>query len=272
MHFRLISDLETPACADLQDRALHYGDGLFETMLLENSAIKFWPQHYRRLSASAKKLHIKCPSSNWFEQRLQPYFDLGKRLVIKLMLTRGSGGRGIHFPAENIPNVFLLKYNADNIDINQLVRVTFSEITLPENKNLAGLKHLNRLDYVLASTALQHHPEFDDALLETADGYLIEGIIHNLFFVHDNTIFTPDLSRCGVDGVMRQMILKNLKQMGKQVKIGRYSRHDLLVSDECFLCNSVQGIRPISAIDQQAFTTGPVTQQLQQQIYSHEGH
>ena len=145
----------------------------------------------------------------------------------------------------------------------QIVKAYFSEITLPKNPNLAGLKHLNRLDYVLATQALNQHQDYDEALLLDSDGHVIEAIVHNLFFVLDDAICTPDLSRSGVDGVMRQMILKSLIESGKNVKIGDFSRQDILSASECLLCNSVQGVRALIQLEQQNYPIGPVTQRLQ---------
>jgi len=271
MRYRLISDLDQTACADLQDRGLQYGDGLFETMLLEDSRIRFWSEHYQRLSDSAGKLHISCPPIDWFDRNLKPYVALNQRLIIKIILTRGSGGRGIKLPEEDIPNIYLLKYNADNIPTNQTVSVTFSQITLPLNDNLAGLKHLNRLDYVLASEDLKGRQGYGEALLSNTRGSIIEGIVNNLFFVLDKEICTPALDHSGVEGIMRQLILKKLKDQGKKVRIAEYSKKDVLNADECFLCNSVQGIRPIIKIDQKSFEIGSLTKDLQQTFYGHTG-
>lgn len=271
MHCRLISDLDKNAHAELQDRGLQYGDGLFETMLLDNGEIRFWSAHYRRLQRSAHRLQIVCPPQQWLEQQLQPYFALQQRLVIKLILTRGCGGRGIQFPLGNKPLLYLLHYDASATPINRPVEVTVSPVTLPDNPNLAGLKHLNRLDYVLASAALANTPRYSEALLCNAQGHVIEGIVNNLFFIRDDVFYTPDLAKSGVDGVMRQALLKNLKLWGKTVKIGHYTVQDVLAADECLVCNSVQGIRPIVAIDHQAFNIGALTLVLQQRIYPHEG-
>ncbi len=271
MHFKLISDLEPDPTVDLQDRGLHYGDGLFETMLLDNGQIKYWPEHYDRLYFSAKKLTIDCPEKSWFEQYLQPYFDLNQRLIIKIILTRGSGGRGLNLPHEMPHNVYLLKYKAVKVEKYQPVKAILSEITLPVNKNLAGLKHLNRLDYILATQQLKSRKPFNEALLFDTDGYLIESLISNLFFVKAGIVFTPKLDTAGVEGVMRNLILKNLKQSGKDVKIGSYSKHDVVTADECFLCNSVQGIRPVTQIEDIMFNMGPVTINLQKIFYGHSG-
>ncbi len=271
MHFKLISDLEPGSTVDLQDRGLHYGDGLFETMLLDNGQIKYWLEHYERLFSSAKKLDIDCPEKSWFEHHLQPYVDLNQRLIIKIIITRGSGGRGLNLPEEIFHNIYLLKYKSVKVDNYQSVKAIFSEITLPVNKNLAGLKHLNRLDYILATQQLKTRQQFNEALLFDTDRYIIETIISNFFFVKAGVVFTPKLDVAGVEGIMRGLILKNLKQSGKEVKIGSYSKHDVVTADECFICNSVQGIRPVIQIEDIMFNIGPVTKYLQEIFYGHSG-
>ncbi|MBT3204337.1 MAG: aminodeoxychorismate lyase [Gammaproteobacteria bacterium] len=269
MHYKLISDLQGNQQVDLQDRGFQYGDGLFETMLLDNGEIKYWPEHYSRLYSSAKKLYISCPDKDWFEENLQGYIDLNLRLVIKIILTRGSGGRGLKLPEESQANVYLLKYDSSKTTEYQQVKAIFSEITLSKNRNLAGLKHLNRLDYVLATHQLKSRSQFNEALLLDDEGSIIESIINNFFFIKDGVVFTPSLETSGVDGIMRQLILKNLKQNGKAVKIGHYSKHDVVTADECFLCNSVQGISPVIQIEDIKYKIGPITKDLQTKFHGH---
>ena len=262
MQYNLISDLNPTQTINGSDRGLHYGDGIFETMLLAEGKIHFWDQHYQRLQASAFRLSIPCPDQSWFDLQLNPYIELQQTLVIKLILTRGNGGRGLHLPEAMTPNIYLFKYVHKIID-KQSLKLYFSEITLPKNINLAGLKHLNRLDYVLATQELKNKPTYDEALLQDSDGHVIESVIHNLFFVLDNQVCTPDLSLSGVDGVMRQMIIKTLKDKGKNVKIGHFTQTHLQSASECFLCNSVQGIRPVIQIEEKTYGIGPITQELQ---------
>lgn len=272
MHYKLISDLDKTTRLDSQDRGLHYGDGLFETMLLSDGHIKYWPEHYARLSLSAKKLYIDCPDKSWFEQKLKPFIDLEQRLVIKIILNRGSGGRGLNFPDDLVSNIYLLKYKTDKTSLIQSVKAMFSDITLPVNHNLAGLKHLNRLDYVLATQQLKGKGKFNEALLLNHNGHVIEGIVNNLFFVKSEQIYTPDLKFSGVNGIMRELVIKKLKQRGKKVKISNYTKNDIETADECFLCNSVQGIRPIIQLEDIHFTIGKTSKDLQNIIHGHSGN
>lgn len=272
MPFNLISDLNQNHQPDLNDRGLHYGDGLFETMLLDSGNIQHWSQHYQRLTTSATRLDIDCPDQSWFDKQLQSFIELDQTLVIKIMLTRGTGGRGLQLPDDLMPNVYILHYPYSVNDQNPAIAVTVSDIKLPRNKNLAGIKHLNRLDYILATQSLNKQDRFQEALLVDTGDSIIESIVHNLFFVIDHELCTPDLSECGVDGIFRNLIIKKLEQARKPVKIGRYGIQDVLNSDECFLCNSVQGIRPIIQIDESPFSIGPITKQLQQEFHGPQGN
>jgi 4-amino-4-deoxychorismate lyase len=271
MQFNLITDLNNRQ-PDLQDRALHYGDGLFETMLLRSGDIPFWDLHYQRLSKSARRLGIKCPHKDWFETQLEPFAGLNQNLVIKILLSRGSGGRGITLPDGLTPTIYILHYPYVKNPNNQYVKACISEVTLSKNRNLAGLKHLNRLDYVLATQALSQMPDYNEAILCNDDGDVIESILHNLFFVINNELCTPDLSECGVEGVFRQSIINALKKKNIDVNIGVFGIESLMTASECFLCNSVQGIRPVILIQDEVLSAGPVTQRLQQEFHGFTGH
>ncbi len=111
MPYTLITDLNDASQPGLlQDRGLHYGDGLFETMLLDAGQIRYWDQHYQRLASSALRLKINCPEKTWFERHLLPFLIMDQTLVIKIILTRGSGGRGLSLPEKLYPNIYILHY------------------------------------------------------------------------------------------------------------------------------------------------------------------
>ena len=269
MQFNLISDLDVNSRIDLNDRGVHYGDGLFETMLLQDGEIKYWNNHYSRLQTSALKLKINCPEKAWFENNFKPYIALNKTLILKVLLNRGTGGRGLHLPEELSSNVLILQYEYKIPDKLQVVSAITSSVLLPINRNLAGLKHLNRLDYILASDDLTRFPDANEAILLDHDGYVIEGIINNLFYATGDDIYTPSLETSGVDGIMRGLIIEKLLEGNRKVNITRFKINDLLNAGECFMCNSVQGIRPITQIDNTHFKTGPLTQSLLKKFSVH---
>ena len=244
-----------------QERGLHYGDGLFETLLKIDGEIPYWASHYQRLIKGCKRLFLPMPDLTWLENKLEEVSNNTETCVIKIIVTRGIGGRGLNLPDPKQSSVFVFSYPytcPDNTPLN----LSVCDTRLPINLNLAGLKHLNRLDYVLATIELNNKQNKDEAILLDTKGFVIEGIISNLFFCKDGQLFTPNLTQVGVEGIMRSKIIEHFNKSEIHVHIDRYDLNRLRQADECFLCNSVQGIRPIGSIDEQLFETGPITQSM----------
>jgi len=256
-------DLEINQVLDWQERGLHYGDGLFETLLKFNGEIPLWQDHYQRLKKGCERLRIPLADESWLLQKVSRESSDRNSAVIKIIVTRGCGGRGLRLPAQNQSSIFVLKYPYIEItDENLALEVSICQTRLPINRNLAGLKHLNRLDYVLAAMEIENRDNKDEGILCDTDDFLVEGVISNLFFYDDETMYTPTLEFAGVEGVMRKRVIEYLQRQGIPLQVGRFSPELLLQAKECFMCNSVYGIRPIKTIDQQKYVTGPISQML----------
>lgn len=241
-----------------QERGLHYGDGLFETLLKIDGEVPYWQSHYQRLVKGCKRLYLPIPDLNWLEHKLAEVTNHTDTCVVKIMVTRGIGGRGLNLPDTDQSSVFVFSYPYTRPG-NTALRVSVCDTRLPINPNLSGLKHLNRLDYILATIELSNKQDKDEAILCDTEGFIVEGIISNLFFSKNGQLFTPSLSLSGVDGIMRSKIIDHSDKIEKTVRIDRFKLSQLLQADESFLCNSVQGIRPIGSINGQAFETGATT-------------
>ena len=256
-------EMEINQVLDLQDRGLHYGDGLFETLLKLDGVIPLWQDHYQRLKNGCERLRIPLADELWLAQKVSQETSDQDSAVIKIIVTRGRGGRGLKLPAQNQFSIFVLKYPYTKISPTELaLDVSICQTRLPVNPNLAGLKHLNRLDYVLAAIEIEDLDNRDEGILCDSDGYLVEGVISNLFFFSHGKMHTPALDRAGVEGVMRQRVIEHLQQLDIPLEMGRFYPDLLLQASECFMCNSVYGVRPIKAIGEQGFATGPVSQAL----------
>ncbi|MFT5598179.1 MAG: 4-amino-4-deoxychorismate lyase [Gammaproteobacteria bacterium] len=254
----LIDDPLINETLDWQERGLHYGDGLFETLLKIDGEIPYWPLHFQRLVKGCKQLYLTIPDLNWLENKLTEVTNNIDTCVVKIIVTRGVGGRGLKLPDADQSSVFVLSYPYKRPGYAAL-NVSVCDTRLPMNPNLAGLKHLNRLDYVLAAIELNNKEDRDEAILCDTDGFIVEGIISNLFFIKDDQLFTPRLSLSGVEGIMRSKIIEHSDKIENSVCIDRFKLAQLLQADESFLCNSVQGIRPIGSINGKAFKTGAIT-------------
>jgi len=258
-----MSELKINQVLDMQERGLHYGDGLFETLLKLNGEIPLWSSHFARLCKGCDKLDIPLPDEKWLLEKIEAETTEQDSVVIKVIVTRGIGGRGLELPQYNQASVFVLRYPYTAINHADLeLDVALCQTRLPKNPNLAGLKHLNRLDYVLAAIELGSMDNKHEAILCDSDGYIVEGIISNLFFCIQGEVYTPSLEFAGVEGIMRQQILKHLEDQAIPVQIGRFQPDLLLKASECFLCNSVRGVRPIRSIDDAKYPTGAISRML----------
>jgi len=248
-----------------QERGLHYGDGLFETLLKVDGKVPYWQLHCQRLVNGCQKLYLPAPDLNWLENKLIEVTSGKDNCVVKIIVTRGVGGRGLTLPDADKSSVFVLSYPYTQ-PANDALKVSVCDTRLPINANLSGLKHLNRLDYILATIELSNKQDKDEAILCDTEGFIVEGIISNLFFRKGCQLYTPSLSLSGVDGIMRSEIIAYCAEIGQPVCIGRFKLDQLFQADECFVCNSVQGIRSIGSINGQAFKTGANTRLMMKQF------
>jgi 4-amino-4-deoxychorismate lyase len=139
------------------------------------------------------------------------------------------------------------------------LRVRWCDTRLAAQPLLAGLKHLNRLEQVLAR-AEWSDPAVGEGLMCDVDGPVISGTMTNLFAVLDGVLVTPALERCGVAGVARAEILASRSD----ARVMTLSRADLDRASEVFLSSSVRGILPVQAVGNTVYGPGPVTRVLQQ--------
>lgn len=255
----------------IHDRGLQYGDGLFETMAVCNGKIHLWEAHRQRLSLGCEKLSISLPNKELLEKEIALLCENKDetQFVIKLIITRGEGQRGYRFTAEQKATRILSCHAwPDYPESYQTEGVTirYCETTLSENIKLAGVKHLNRLEQILARNEWDTN-EFQEGLMLTTQGNVVDGTMSNIFAVLDNKIFTPGLSLCGVAGVMRKTVINIAKEKGFSIYEKEFTKSELEMADELFLTNSLFGIWPIKVIAKTRFTkVGEVTKQLQEEV------
>ena len=256
---------------NITDRGLQYGDGLFETMAVRNGKICLWEDHWLRLTLGCKKLSINLPNKDVLEKEISSLCKNENKplFVIKLIVTRGQGERGYVFTGEqNTTQILSIHPWPDHPESSQVkgVAVRYCETTLSENKYLSEIKHLNRLEQVLARNEWDTD-EFQEGLMLTRQGHVIDGTMSNVFAVKDNRVFTPNLSMCGVSGVMRKHVINIAKEKGFEVYEKDFNKVELEMADELFLTNSLFGIWPIRLIAKTRYTKiGVITKQLQEEV------
>ncbi|MGN6384229.1 MAG: aminodeoxychorismate lyase [Dyella sp.] len=246
----------------VRDRGLLYGDGLFETVRVVAGVAPLWSRHMARLTEGCARLGLPAPDTATLAAELQAVTDGISAAVVRITLSRGEGARGYAPPADVQPTRVVTAYPMPALDprlTSDGVRVRICDLRLAEQPRLAGIKHLNRLEQVLAR-AEWNDPEIAEGLLLDAAGRVVCATMANLFAVIDGMLVTPALERCGVAGVARAEVLAT--RPGAQVRDVRLD--ELLVASELFLTSSVRGILPVQAVGDKVFRPGPVTRALQQ--------
>lgn len=249
------------------DRGLQYGDGLFETLAFRHGELELLEAHLARLMLGCERLDITFNDLDKLKMELATLCaQTAEDSVIKIMLTRGAGGRGYKAPldAELVRIVSSHPMPEYPESCQSGISVRLCKHRLGINPALAGIKHLNRLEQVLARS------EWDDdfireGLMLDINNRLIEGTMSNLFLVHDKQLLTPSLADCGIAGVMRARIIDLARQAGISVHETDISLDDLKAADEVFLTNSIIQIWPVIAnvSSGQHWSYGPITRQLQ---------
>lgn len=249
----------------LSDRAIHYGDGLFETIAIRNGRLEFWQRHMARLASGCQRLGIAMPDDALLLTEARRLIDRDEG-VLKIIITRGEGGRGYRPPDidSSRPSRILGLYPLPDypvLNVSQGVELRYCSTPVSTNPALAGMKHLNRLEQVLARSEWSD-PAITEGLMCDINGYVIEGTMSNLLFVRDGVLNTPDLSKSGVAGIIREVILEQAESLNIPVHCQHYLRRDLESADEIFVCNSVIGLWPVRRIEHHSYDAGPLMQQL----------
>jgi 4-amino-4-deoxychorismate lyase len=245
----LINGTESTTIA-ADDRGLAYGDGLFSTIKVERGIVQLWDYHLQRLQLGAKKLFF--PEVDWLllsseldylakSVREQPF------AVIKVILTRGSGGRGYSIQGCSSPQrilsvhpypVFYQQWQRNGLKVIQCRQ------KLAINTQLAGLKTLNRLEQILIKHELEAQHALEGIVCDN-DGYVIEACSANIFIKLKNQWVTPKLDGCGVSGVKRQQIMELSAKAGQPITAMKITKNDLLNAQAVCLTNALMGIIPV---------------------------
>lgn len=251
------------------DRGLHYGDGLFETLAVSEGIPELWDRHMHRLQQGCRRLAIPLPDRAILQSEAQRICAGAGQAVLKLILTRGSGGRGYRPPPHPQPTRILSLHPRPAYPAGWQqdgVAVRLCRHRLSQNPALAGLKHLNRLDQVLARHEWDD-PAIAEGLMLDGSNRIIEGTMSNLFLVREGQLVTPDLTQSGINGVMRGLIMETAATLGIDCVLADVTLEDLACADELLLCNSVIGIWPVRLLEETFYAApGPITGKLQEAI------
>lgn len=250
------------------DRGLLYGDGVWETLALRQGIPQRLNWHLERLQQGLQALAITAPNNTSLLNEIQMAAALQPDAVLKLVVTRGVGMRGYNPHGSQQPTRILQllphpeypsEYSTDGI------RLALCQTRLAQQPLLAGFKHLNRLEQVLARA--EFGATFQEGLVLDYAGNVIEGTMSNLFLVRtDGEVVTPDLSQCGIAGIMRRTVLTQLQAWGIPYRICPLKLPEVEAAGSLFMTNSLIGIWPVREFLGKAYHPSTLVHRLQQNI------
>lgn len=243
------------------DRGLLYGDGLFETIRFASGAAPLWARHMCRLGDGCARLGVPPPEPGLLADEARRVLAGDGDAVVRITLTRGPGERGYAPPANPQATRIVAAHPAPTIPADWYqrgIRVRSCEVRLALQPRLAGMKHLNRLEQVLAR-AEWSDPDVVEGLLFDHVGHLISATAANVFGVQDGVVVTPALDQCGVAGVLRAELLDAFPL----TVVRPITRDEAMRMDEIFVCSSVRGVLPVREWDGRTLRIGAATRAAQ---------
>jgi 4-amino-4-deoxychorismate lyase len=248
------------------DRGLHFGDGVFETVACRHRRPRFLTLHLDRLRLGCDRLALAGGNLDEVRREVLTLAQEVDRAIIKVILTRGPAvARGYAVTGRETATRVTFRYAwpaETGTESQDGVQVRTATLRVGENPALAGLKHCNRLEQLLARREWTD-PAIAEALLFSSSGRLVSGTMSNVFIVDRLGLRTPRIDVCGVAGVMRRVVLREAARAGITAREDVLGAPELGAADEIFLTNARMGIWPVRALDGRALRIGAITRQLQ---------
>lgn len=248
----------------VKDRGLAYGDGLFETIYVKSGRIPLLKLHMERLQVGCHRLNIPMDIS-LIQREILSYSQQIDKGILKVIITRGDSSHGYAIPTKSYPRRILQYIEPSlypKINASEGVILFNCATRLSEQTKLAGIKHLNRLEQVIARSEW-NSSVYSEGLMRDTTGRVIECIFSNLFFVKSGKLITANLHSSGVDGVMRRALLESSKKNKISFKIIDIRLEDILNADELFICNSIYGVWPVRELCNRNWKKGEMTRIFQ---------
>ncbi|WP_166636726.1 aminodeoxychorismate lyase [Cognatilysobacter terrigena] len=239
------------------NRGLAYGDGLFETMRAHRGDVPWWDRHWSRLEQGCDALRIATPDQRQAREQLRELLD-GRDAVAKLVVTRGAGGRG--YAPSNAPPFWMLSLHQIPTSPERIA-LRWCETRMSIQPALAGHKHCNRLEQVLARGEWRDGEPPDDGLMLDTDGYVVSAVAGNAFLLNGDAWSTPAVDRCGVRGVCRDWARDALGAHETRV-----APADVESADALFVCNAVRGILEVARLGDRMWSPHPQVARLRERL------
>lgn len=234
------------------DRGLLYGDGFFTTIRVRNKQLEHWALHKERIGFSIQRLNFPEINMQQLEQEVNEVITSQEEAsgVIRLTITRGSGPRGYRAPSNPEVQRIISWSSGIPADYSEGVELTICETPFSINSALAGIKHLNRLEQVLAQDEIPTHC-FDGIML--ADDLVVGGSKSNIYFYHNDLWLTPSVEVAGVNGTVRRWLLETCNDVQQSI----YGLEILSKAEHCMVSNALHGLIPVTKIGQHRYDVSP---------------
>lgn len=242
----------------VSDRAIQFGDGCFTTARILSGMICHQQDHLRRLQQACEVLLIT--EVDWQTLAYEMSMLAGEITdgVLKVIITRGSGGRGYSASHCDNPTRILSVFPLPAFYSHwrsQGIKLALSPVRLGKNPQLAGIKHLNRLEQVLIRTYLER-TDAEEALVVDSEGRLVECCAANLFWRKGDSVFTPYVNQSGVNGTMRQRIIACLENSRWSCQQVSQLPEVLADADEVIICNALMPVVPVKQVENWHYPIG----------------
>ncbi|WP_163931139.1 aminodeoxychorismate lyase [Paraferrimonas sp. SM1919] len=231
------------------DRAFNYGDGCFTTIAVLNQQPLLIDKHIARLQRAVQVLSLRIDSWQHITGEINSKAAQVRQGFIKLVISRGIGGRGYQFDAAQQPVVIISAGEFPSHYPNwrrQGIALGVHHLAMGQQPLFAGIKHLNRLEQVM----LRHHYQGNevDYVCFDQDDNIICASAANLFFMKGQQVHTPKISNAGITGVMRQHMIEFLMAKGIDVQVRDINMDELSLFDNAWMTNSLMGAVSVNSI------------------------
>ncbi|MDE9620259.1 aminodeoxychorismate lyase [Citrobacter portucalensis] len=231
------------------DRGLQFGDGCFTTARFVDGRVLLLASHIARLQQACTRLAIPYQQWQMLIEEMCHLAQLHTHGVLKVIITRGSGGRGYSGAnCRNATRILSVSAWPEHYDRwrQEGITLALSPVRLGRNPLLAGLKHLNRLEQVLIRSHLEQ-TDADEALVLDSEGWVTECCAANLFWRKGDVVYTPRLDQAGVNGIMRQFCIRMLAQSPFSIVEVYAGLEEVMQADEIVVCNALMPVIPVRA-------------------------
>ncbi len=242
------------------NRALNYGDGVFETIKYANRRLNFWEDHYFRLMASMRILRMEIPMSfspEFLEELIRNTIRENglEEAAVRVRFTVYRKAGGLYTPHSNEIDflITLSRLEEHSFTLNESgLNIDLYRDFYVQQSLLSTIKSLNANLYTIASIFKKEN-NLDECILLNDKKMVVEAISANLFMLKNKVVYTPPLSDGCLKGVMRKQVIELLREMDFEVREESFSPFEIQKAEELFLTNSIKGIQWVHQYKKKSF-------------------